>query len=278
MVISVRKSKAMHVHRTRRVDATTEEDVAALTLAHKCESCGREFTKQRGLKIHMARWCDGGRTQRSRRGSVTDTAVKTAKRRAAEANLDKVRIGDDILANVLTFDYLGSRRKCDGDDLVDVRHRMDIAQAAFGSLSHLWTGHRLSRETKLRLYKLCACSSPTHCCTALVLTRTVIRMINGFNSRCIHTITGEDYRDTATTPVYDLVLAVRKRRVRYLGHVLRLPSDRIVRRSLIALVNGGTYYPEGSLFSDCKVDGLHQLIMTATNRSAWRAKVASLTR
>ena len=83
MVISVRKSKAMHVHRTRRVDATTEEDVAALSLTHKCESCGREFTIQRGLKIHMARWCDGGRTQRSRRGSLTDTEVKTAKRRAA---------------------------------------------------------------------------------------------------------------------------------------------------------------------------------------------------
>ena len=56
MVISVRKSKAMHVHRTRCVDATTEEDVAALSLTHKCESCGHEFTKQRGLKIHMARW------------------------------------------------------------------------------------------------------------------------------------------------------------------------------------------------------------------------------
>ena len=55
MVISVRKSKVMHVHRTRRVDATTEEDVTALRpLAHKCESCGLEFTKQRGLTIHMA--------------------------------------------------------------------------------------------------------------------------------------------------------------------------------------------------------------------------------
>ena len=41
---------------------------------------------------------------------------------------------------------------------------------------------------------------------------------------------------------------------------------------------GGTYYPEGSLFSDCEVDGLHQLMMLATNRSAWRAKVASLTK
>ena len=55
MVISVRKSKAMHVHMTRRMDTTTEEDVAGLSLAHKCESCGHEFPKQRGLKIHMVR-------------------------------------------------------------------------------------------------------------------------------------------------------------------------------------------------------------------------------
>ena len=116
MVISVRKSQAMHVHRTRRVDATTKEDVAALSLAHKSEYCGREFTKQRGLKIHMARWCDGGRTQRSRRGSLTDTAVKTAKRRAAEATLDKVNIGDNVLENVLNFEYLSSRLQCDGYD------------------------------------------------------------------------------------------------------------------------------------------------------------------
>ena len=90
---------------------------------HKCESCGREFIKQRGLKIHMARWCDGGHTQRSRRGSLTDIAVKTAKRRAAEATLDNVSIGNDVLENVLTFEYLGSRLQCDGDDQVDVRHR-----------------------------------------------------------------------------------------------------------------------------------------------------------
>ena len=165
----------------------------------------------------MARWCDGGRTQRSRRGSLTDTAVKTAKRRAADATLDKVSIGNDVLENVLNFEYLGSRLQCDGDDRVDVRHRMDIAQAVFGSLIHLWTDHRLSRETKLRLYKLSVC-------TAWALTRTVTRMVNGFNSRSLHVITGQDYRVTTTTPVYDLVLAVRKRRMRYLGHVLRLPA------------------------------------------------------
>ena len=60
-------------------------------------------------------------------------------------------------------------------------------------------------------------------------------------------------------------------------HVLRLPTDRIVRGSLVALVKGGTYYPEGSLFSDCELDYLHELIETAANQSAWGAKVASPT-
>ena len=94
-------------------------------------------------------------------------------------------------------------------------------------------------------------------------------MINGFNSRCLHVIIGRDYRVTATRPVYNLVLAVRKRRMRYLGHALRLTPDRIVRRSLNALVKGGTYYPEGSLFSDYELEYLQELIDTATNRSTW---------
>ena len=132
MLISIKKSKAMHVHKPVRVDATTEADVATLGLSHKCDSCGREFTKQRGLRVHVARWCDGGRTQRSRLGTLTDKAVKTAKRRVAESALDKVYVGNEALDNVLHFEYLGSQLQGDGDDAADVRHRMDIAQAAFG--------------------------------------------------------------------------------------------------------------------------------------------------
>ena len=98
MVISIRKSKAMHVHRIRRVDAITEEDVAALTLTHKCESCGREFTKQHGLKIHMARWRPYSAipSRFSNRYSSQDS-------QSAGATLDKVSIGDYVLKNVLNF-------------------------------------------------------------------------------------------------------------------------------------------------------------------------------
>ena len=101
------------------------------------------------------------------------------------------------------------------------------------------------------------------------------------NRKCMQ---GKHFRSTfgyfgnTVTPLYDLVLAVRQRRMRYLGHVLRMPPDRIVRRALVALVKGGTCYPEGSLFDDCGVASLRELVDTAKDRSAWRAKVASLTR
>ena len=178
--------------------------------------------------------------------------------------------------HVLHFEYLGSQLQGDGENEADVRHRMDVAQAAFGSLSHLWSDHRLSRATKLRLNRMSVCSTLTHSCEAWTTTRTEVRMINGFSSRCLHAITGEDYRTTATVPVYNLVLAVRKRRLRYLGHVLRLPAESIVRRSLLALVKGCVHYSEGSLFSDCEAS-MPQLEAQSLDRSAWRDRVSSLT-
>ena len=102
------------------------------------------------------------------------------------------------------------------------------------------------------------------------------RVLNGFNSRCLHIMTGEDYRETPTAPAYDLVLAVRRRRLHYLGHVLRMPDDRMVRCALVALVIDFRQYSTGSLFSDCQGVALPQLVAMASNRAMWRAKVASL--
>ena len=125
-------------------------------------------------------------------------------------------------------------------------------------------------------YRVCVCSSLTHCCEAWTLNRAVTRTINGFNSRCLHVLTGEQYRETAIAPAYDLVLAVRRRRLRYLGHVLRMPAERMVRRALLALVSDSVMYPTGSLFSDCQSVALSQIVAMASSRSMWRARVASL--
>ena len=182
------------------------------------------------------------------------------------------------LENVYSFEYLGSRAQCDGDDEADVRHRMAIAQSVFSSLFHIWKDHRLSRSMKLRLYRLAVCSTIAHACEAWSLTTRVQQIINGFNSRCLHVITGQHYRVTATHPVFDLVLALRRRRLRYLGHILRMDRNRLVRRTLFAYVRGGgANTPEGSLLQDCHGRLIEDLVVEAADRSAWTRKVDSLT-
>ena len=104
----------MHIHRKTRVRSTTEAEVEALKLAHKCDAFSRTFPTQRGLKILAVRWCAGGVTQRSRRGSMADRTMHTAKRRAAEALLSLVYIDNTPLENVYSFEYLGARLQCDG--------------------------------------------------------------------------------------------------------------------------------------------------------------------
>ena len=153
---------------------------------------------------------------------------------------------------------------------------MAIAQTPFGSLSNIWADHRLSRELKLRTYQLAVCSTLTHSSKAWTLTAAVMRSITGFNSRCLHVITGQDYRHTATAPVFDLVRAIRQRRLQYLGHILRMPESRVVRRTLMALTVTGTQYPEGSLLMDCQTIPFANIEALAQRRAAWNTMVNRL--
>ena len=184
IVISQAKSNVMHIHRKTHVCSTTEAEVEALKLAHKCDACSRTFPTQRGMKIHAARWCDSGVTQRSRRCSLAYRTGQTAKRRAAEALLSQVYVSNTPLENRYSFEYMGARMQCDGADDADVRHRMAIAQTTYGSLFSIWTDHRLSRALKLMTYQRAVCSTLTHAYEARTLTEPVMRSVNGVNSRC----------------------------------------------------------------------------------------------
>ena len=104
-------------------------------------------------------------------------------------------------------------RWCDGDgrqrsrigSLTDKDVKSSKTRAAKGATRQTcviaWRSNH-DRTTKLRLYRICVCSPPTHCCEAWTLNRTVIRSINGFNNWCLHVMTGEHYRETATAPAY----------------------------------------------------------------------------
>ena len=129
---------------------------------------------------------------------------------------------------------------------------------------------------KLRLYAASVCSTLTHDSEAWMLTPRALAMLNGFNSRQLHRITGRSYRDEATTPSYDLLKAVRTRRHQWLGHILRMPSDRLLRREVLALgQQTGPPYQPGSLLRDTPLP-LPELIMQAVDRRGWARDSRSL--
>ena len=157
----------------------------------------------------------------------------------------------ESLESVYQFDYLGCRFTSDGDDAADMRHRMTIAGERSRRLDYLWHDNRLPRSLKLRLYAASVCSTLTHGSEAWMLTPRALAMLNGFNSRQLHRITGRSYRDEATTPSYDLLKAVWTRRHQWLGHILRMPSDRLLRRAVLALgQQTRPPYQPGSLLMD----------------------------
>ena len=137
------------------------------------------------------------------------------------------------LENVYSFEYLGSRVQCDGDESADVEYRMGIAQSVFNSLSHMWADHRLPETMKLRLYTSGVCSSFTHVCDAWTMTALVRKMINGFNSRCLSVITGKEPHLTASNPDFNLIDTISKRRLRFAVHILRMSPNRLLRRTFI---------------------------------------------
>ena len=279
MIISVPKTKAMHIHSTTTVSETTEEEIASLSLKHKCTICSKPFPTLHGMKVHRGRGFCGPRadgTPRSRKGTLADKAVQLSKRKAVENTRDHVYIEGEEIENVHSFVYLGSKQQCDGEERADVNHRMSIAQAEFSSLSRLWQDHRLPTSMKLRLYRTAVCFSLTHASEAWSLTEAIRKSINGFNSRCLHVITGDSYSNTARNPPFDLVLAIRRRRLRFLGHVLRMNKDRLVRRTFEAYVDGGRSPPDGSLLDDCHDKSLHRLTRRAQNRGGWEKTVNSL--
>ena len=100
-------------------------------------------------------------------------------------------------------------------------------------------------------------------------------MLNGFNSRCLSFITGEQRKETATNPDFDLVAAVVRRRLRFAGHILRMDENRLLRRTFIAHINSLKCLDQSILYG-CEEMSLAEITDLAQDRSAWSHFVNSL--
>ena len=90
--------------------------------------------------------------------------------------------------------------------------------------------------------------------------------LNGVSSKMLTSITKRSIHEEASSPTFDIVDHVLKRRKSYLGHILRLDPERGVRRYLLELNPETTPFVPGSLTS---FETFEDMIEAAQDRLEW---------
>ena len=120
----------------------------------------------------------------------------------------------------------------------------------------MWGDNSLTLKLKLQLYTSGVCSILTHAHEAWKLTDDVCRRLRGWSGRHLALVTSgtvdaDHIKLQTKKPVRDLVAMLRVRRLRWVGHVLRMDETRPERQILLAY--NAIYpdgYPEGSVLMD----------------------------
>jgi len=150
------------------------------------------------------------------------------------------------LEQVDSFVYLGSSIKYNTDCVGEVKSRLAMGMAVMGKLTKIWKNKSVSITTKLRLMKALVWPVATHGCESWTLKKQEERYIQAFENKCIRKILRIPWTMLMTTEqVYTMAGAeselldhIKSRKLRYFGHVMRLPHDNIESSVMTGLVEG----------------------------------------
>ena len=237
----------------------------------RCPNCDQPFSCKRGVKMHQRFHCQMAPDELQKfKGTKAAEKVKENKLEKQQQQRENVRCEGEKLKNVFRFKYLGSIFSADGDHKYDVRRRVGMAMARMGQLNQVFSSG-ISFKLKMRLYKSAICSLFTYGSEAWHLDEKTAAILNGANARCLSRITGRSIHEEASTRTrsYDLVGSIRKRRMKWLGHILRGENKRLVK---LAVKVQKEVPREGDIFSDTpKHLTFDEIEALAQDRTRWRS-------
>ena len=155
---------------------------------------------------------------------------------------------EDMIHFTSCFKYLGSQISTQGDCVQEIMTRLDLARKAFWRLtSHVWDVAQLSLHTKLRVYRACVLSVLLYGAESWTTTFTCRHRLEKFHMRCLrkishvslwqqeeHHLTNTALRERLGVP--SILQMVSQCRLRWLGHLARMPDSRIPKQILFAFL------------------------------------------
>ena len=201
-------------------------------------------------------------------------------------------IGDQVLSNVEKFTYLGSVLASDCTLTSEVHRRIGLASAAFGKLSRrVFKNHNLSLQTKRAVYQSVCLSILLFGCEAWALYRPQFRKLEAFHGTCVQEILGVKWYDRVPRAesrrrlgIPSLEEIILKRQLRWFGHVVRMPEDRLPRQVLYGELGDGKRSAGGQRkrYKDNTKRSLKQFHIdpltaesNAADRCGWRQQVTA---
>ena len=255
-------------------DCDFADDIALLSHSQKDlqEKTTRveKIAKSVGLKINS--------------GKTKLMKVKTKSSQKTHAN------GVEI-EEIENFKYLGSYISANGCIDMEISTRIAMAAQAFNKLGKIWKSSSLQYKTKLKLYTSNV-RSVLLIATETWKTNTKIESrLRGFEGRCLRRILKINWEDhisniqvCSRTGINCITDEIKKRRWRWLGHVLRMDRKRLPSTALKWTPSGkrnrgrplGTWRRTIDEEARAIQKTWHEISWLAQDREAWRSFVAAL--
>ena len=212
-----------------------------------------------------------------------------------ETKTEEFEIGRDLEDNWKEdFKYLGSLV----DTANDIQNRKTLANAAFSTNKNVFNNNRISKETKIRVFNAYVSSIFLYNSELWSLNKDLEHQVDVFQRNLLRRvlqifwpkkITNEElYRTTKQQP---WSVMITKRRLSWLGHLMRLDEKTPARKALEEYLNPCVKRPRGRppvtwmslvrdnlktidvhLHLDKQQETIEKLIEITSNRSEWRRK------
>ena len=147
-----------------------------------------------------------------------------------------ISIDNKVVQQCSKFKYLGATICSDNSLDKEITARIGKATGAFNRLNNIWTSKSISIPVKIRIYKAAVITVLTYGCEVWNTTQAQTKRIESFHQRCLRRIlkirwfnrvpNKEVLRRAGTDT---LEIHVASMRLRWFGHVVRMPSDRLPR-------------------------------------------------
>ena len=184
-----------------------------------------------------------GKTGRlTRHGKQTGLNISITKTQVMCINTTPIgpnTVDGEPLEFVDDLTYLGSLINKDNGAQRDIKARLRKARCAFAKLTLTWKSKQYSLKTKIRLYKSNVKSVLLYGSDCWRVVKGDMEKIDAFHNGCLRKICQIFWPDKISnlelyekTGCNGLVLEIKRRRFRWLGHILSMEQDRILKVAL----------------------------------------------